>query len=57
MPGALRSLALVAFLGGPPALAIQAPDPAELSRRGTELMAAGRYAALRQGHLQTLDGA
>lgn len=44
MPGALRSLALVAFLGGPPALAIQAPDPAELSRRGTELMAAGRYA-------------
>jgi predicted Zn-dependent protease len=44
MPRAFRSLTLVALLGSPVTLLAQAPDPAALSRRGTELMAAGRYA-------------
>ena len=44
MPGAFRSLALIALLGSPVTLLAQAQDAAELSRRGSELMAAGRYA-------------
>lgn len=42
MRGAFRCLAAVAFLGGPALLLAQVP--AELSQRGSELMAAGRYA-------------
>lgn len=39
-----RPLALLLLLWGPAPLVAQAPDPADLSRRGSELMAAGRYA-------------
>ena len=42
MRGAFRCLAVIAFLGGPALLRAQVP--AELSQRGSELMAAGRYA-------------
>ncbi len=44
MPNASRALALVAVLGSPVALLAQVSDPAALSRRGSELMAAGHYA-------------
>ena len=40
----MRPLALLFLLSSPTPLLAQAPDPAELSRRGSELMAAGRYA-------------
>lgn len=39
-----RPLALLLLLSSPAALLAQARDPAELSRRGSKLMAAGRYA-------------